>query len=551
MNFGNIRIGQRLALGFGAVVALLVVVATLGVARMSGMQAQLEHIVHSRNVRTEAVAAMHATLLATETATRNVLLFQDDEAELQKELQRLKELRQRYVAAQQGLAGLLAGPGVAASERALFGRAGEQYALLAPKTQQVADLTDAMRLGAATDVLLKEVRPLQQQLEGTLGQLAAEEKRLAEADAAASRASYRLAMLLLVGLSAAAAVAAAAMAWLVTRGVVRPLAHAVSVARAVASGDLTVEVRVRSRDEAGQMMAALQEMNASLGKVVGGVRRGTETIATAARQIASGNEDLSQRTEQQAASLEETAASMEQLTGTVKQNAENARQADQLARSASEVAGRGGAVVGQVVETMASIDESSRKVADIIGVIEGIAFQTNILALNAAVEAARAGEQGRGFAVVASEVRSLAQRSATAAREIKGLIDDSVGKVGAGTRLVEEAGRTMHDIVGSIRRVADLMGGISAASDEQTRGIEQVNQAIGQMDQVTQQNAALVEQAATGAKALQQEAAMLLEAVRVFNVAPASAVPPTAPPAAAAADLPHEVPRPQRLPQPA
>jgi methyl-accepting chemotaxis protein len=307
-------------------------------------------------------------------------------------------------------------------------------------------------------------------------------------------------------------------AWLMTRAITRPLANAVDIARTVAAGDLTVQVAVTSRDETGELLSALKDMAAALSRVVGEVRHGTDTIATASGQIAAGNQDLSQRTEEQASSLEETAASMEELTGTVKQNAENARQADQLAQSASEVAVKGGDVVGRVVDTMASINHASRKIADIISVIDGIAFQTNILALNAAVEAARAGEQGRGFAVVASEVRNLAQRSAAAAKEIKGLIDDSVGKVHSGSQLVEQAGATMQEIVGSIKRVTDIMGEIAAASQEQTRGIEQVNQAITQMDQVTQQNAALVEEASAAAQSMREQAGSLVQAVSVFKL---------------------------------
>jgi methyl-accepting chemotaxis protein len=291
------------------------------------------------------------------------------------------------------------------------------------------------------------------------------------------------------------------------------------VAQTVAAGDLSSRIEAQSTDETGQLMAALRSMNDSLSKVVGEVRHGTDTIATASSQIASGNQDLSSRTEEQASSLEETAASMEQLTSTVKQNADNARQANQLAASASEVAVRGGAVVSQVVDTMGSINASSRKIVDIIAVIDGIAFQTNILALNAAVEAARAGEQGRGFAVVASEVRTLAQRSAAAAKEIKGLIDDSVSKVAAGTQQVAEAGKTMDEIVNSVRRVTDIMGEISSASHEQTQGIEQINQAITQMDQVTQQNAALVEEAAAAAGSLQEQAGGLVQVVSAFRLA--------------------------------
>jgi methyl-accepting chemotaxis protein len=259
-------------------------------------------------------------------------------------------------------------------------------------------------------------------------------------------------------------------------------------------------------------------MNSSLVKIVGDVRTGTDSMASASSQIASGNLDLSSRTEEQASSLEETASSMEEMTSTVKQNADNARQANQLAASASEVALRGGSVVAQVVDTMSSINESSKKIVDIIGVIDGIAFQTNILALNAAVEAARAGEQGRGFAVVASEVRNLAQRSAAAAKEIKGLIGDSVEKVDLGARLVEQAGTTMDEIVDSVKRVTDIMSEITCASQEQTSGIEQINQAISQMDQVTQQNAALVEEAAAAAESLQEQAGALAQVVSVFKL---------------------------------
>jgi len=305
--------------------------------------------------------------------------------------------------------------------------------------------------------------------------------------------------------------------WLV-RAISRPLEAAVKIARGVAAGDLTQQINVRSMDETGQLMQALKDMNASLVKVVGEVRHGTDTIATASSQIAAGNMDLSSRTEEQASSLEETAASMEELTSTVKQNADNARQANQLAESASGVAVKGGQVVAQVVDTMSAINASSKKIVDIIGVIDGIAFQTNILALNAAVEAARAGEQGRGFAVVAAEVRNLAQRSAAAAKEIKTLIGDSVDKVEEGSQQVAQAGKTMEEIVSSVKRVTDIMAEISVASQEQTSGIEQINQAITQMDQVTQQNAALVEEAAAAAASLQEQASGLSEVVSVFKL---------------------------------
>ncbi|WDZ97611.1 methyl-accepting chemotaxis protein [Herbaspirillum sp. WKF16] len=300
--------------------------------------------------------------------------------------------------------------------------------------------------------------------------------------------------------------------------VITPLNRAVHLLDQVANGDLTAKIEVHSTNEIGRLFSAIRSMQQSLLGTVAGVRGSSESIDTSAKEIAAGNLDLSSRTEQQASSLEETAASMEQLTGTVRQNAENAMQANQLAHSASTTASKGGEVVSQVVDTMQAINESSRKIVDIISVIDGIAFQTNILALNAAVEAARAGEQGRGFAVVASEVRSLAQRSAAAAKEIKGLIDNSVAKVEAGSQLVEQAGMTMSEVVDSVQRVTDIVGEIAEASREQSTGIEQVNQAITQMDEVTQQNAALVEQAAAAAQSLQAQATKLVGAVSIFKI---------------------------------
>ena len=303
-----------------------------------------------------------------------------------------------------------------------------------------------------------------------------------------------------------------------SRAIGRPLAEALGHFDAIAGGDLRRPVVVASRDEMGQLLEGIAKMQRSLTETVRSVRGGSESIATATRQIAAGNTDLSSRTEEQASALQETASSMEQLTGTVKQNADNARQASSLAANASEIANKGSAVVGQVVGTMGDINQSSAKIADIISIIEGIAFQTNILALNAAVEAARAGEEGRGFAVVAGEVRSLAQRSSAAAKEIKELIDTSVERVQSGTALVDQAGRTMTEIIGAVQRVTDIMGEIAAASEEQSSGIEQVARAVNQMDEVTQQNAALVEEAAAAAQSLEDQAARLRTTVAVFQL---------------------------------
>ena len=307
-------------------------------------------------------------------------------------------------------------------------------------------------------------------------------------------------------------------AWVLTMGIVRPLRTAVEIARKVADGDLTAQIDASAKDETGQLLQALKDMNTSLLNIVSEVRTGTDSIATSSTEIAAGNQDLSSRTEEQAGSLEETASSMEELTSTVKQNADNARQANQLAASAAQVAVKGGEVVAQVVGTMESINASSNKIVDIISVIDGIAFQTNILALNAAVEAARAGEQGRGFAVVASEVRNLAQRSASAAKEIKTLIGTSVEQVNAGSMLVAQAGSTMNDIVDSVQRVSDIITEITAASSEQSVGIDEINRAIGQMDAVTQQNAALVEESAAAAESMQHQAHNLAQVVSVFKL---------------------------------
>jgi len=351
-----------------------------------------------------------------------------------------------------------------------------------------------------------------------LGEAVAKLARMAdeaatEAAATATRANWMAPLLMLAAFAAAAAAGV-----VFSRGLVRPLGSAAVAARGISEGNLTMPIDRGGDDEIGQLLAALSDMQASLARTVAAVRGNAESVATASQQIAQGNADLSGRTEQQASALQQTAATMDQLSGTVRNNAGNAEQANQLARTASEVAGRGGSVVGEAVQTMKRINESSRRIAEIIGVIDGIAFQTNILALNAAVEAARAGEQGRGFAVVASEVRSLAQRSATAAREIKSLISASVEQVEQGSELVDQAGATMQEVEASIRRVTDIVSEISSASAEQASGVSQVGQAVSHMDHMTQQNAALVEESAAAAESLKRQAHDLVAAVAVFRV---------------------------------
>jgi methyl-accepting chemotaxis protein len=388
----------------------------------------------------------------------------------------------------------------------------------------VAQLDKFMALAAATKmdeakaVLLGEMRSVQRDYFAALDDMIKLQDDHMDASAKNAHDAVASMKLMLMIAMAFALVAAVLMALWIIRAITGPINQAVGIARAVADGDLSQQFEASGNNETALLLMALKDMQTSLSSVVANVRQGSEGVATASAEIASGNHDLSARTESQASALEQTAASMEQLSATVKQNADSARQANQLAASASTVAVKGGAVVAQVVDTMRGINDASRKIADIISVIDGIAFQTNILALNAAVEAARAGEQGRGFAVVASEVRSLAGRSAEAAKEIKSLINASVERVEQGTALVDQAGITMTEVVSSIKRVTDLMGEISAASNEQSLGVSQVGEAVMQMDQVTQQNAALVEEMAAAASGLQSQAQDLVKVVAVFNL---------------------------------
>ena len=531
----NLRIGSRLALGFATVLALAIVITAVGIANLDAVADAAEMMMDQpvrkerlasdwrRNIdiavtRTSAIAKSTDTALAPFFA-KNAELTTKNTAEIVKQLEPVlttEREKQAYAKALEVRKTYLSSRDTVIKLK-VEGRLEESKALL-----DGTYLPAAEAYQAAVAEFLGMQRSLLDELKGEIRNL--REK---------SRNRVMLLALLCVALGVVIAV------WL-TRSITRPIHAAVAAARRVADGDLTGLIDVKSRDEIGQLQQALRDMNANLLRIVGEIRTGTEAIATSSSEIASGNQDLSARTEQQASSLEETASSMEELTSTVRQNADNARQANQLAMTAADVAAKGGDVVSQVVDTMSAIDASSKKIVDIIAVIDGIAFQTNILALNAAVEAARAGEQGRGFAVVATEVRSLAQRSAAAAKEIKDLIGDSVAKVETGSALVDQAGRTMEDVVSSIRRVTDIVAEISAASNEQSAGIEQVNQAIAQMDQVTQQNAALVEEAAAASQSMHDQSRHLSRTVSEFRVNGAAVLARTQPvlPSAAASAAP-------------
>ena len=513
MRLTNLNIGARLGIAFSLVLILLAGTVVVGIANSAKLNAGTDVLVHSNWIQAnlandaldnargsiarvfELIAQTDPTIVAgaQDRLKANTDAFNDalvklepmlHSAESKATMEKVKLSRTRYVEAVAKVSSLLAaGDRDGASKQAY----GETYAAL----HAFADDLRAM-------VTIQ--------------------KKHFEDDGKLSAQTYTDGRIQMIALGIAAVLLGAGMAWWITRSITRPLGEAVRISETVAGGDLTTRIVVESTDETGRLIGALKAMNDSLVKIVGEVRTATETMSTASAQIASGNMDLSSRTEAQAGALEQTSSSMEELTSTVKQNADNARQADQYAQSASAVATKGGAAVANVVATMADINHSSNKIVDIISVIDGIAFQTNILALNAAVEAARAGEQGRGFAVVAAEVRNLAQRSASAAKEIKTLIGDSVEKVEAGTRLVGEAGTTMDEIVHSIKQVTDTIVEITAASREQSVGIDQINTAIIQMDQVTQQNAALVEEAAAAAASLQDQGAILLKLVSVFKI---------------------------------
>jgi len=512
MSLTQFKIGTRLGIGFAVVLGLLVAVLLVGLYSMGQLSARTHDIVADKNVKMAAANTMSDNVRNITLAITSVVVA-PTEALVQAELAKIGEARKKYGAAKETLQKKISTD----KETALMAELDAALKAGAPLNNKVIELRNAGQTEEAIAFLTQQAAPSLKRVLGALDSLVAyegEQAAQAATQAETLSASARASMIIL---GSVAVLLGAFVAWIITRSITRPINAAVAVAETVASGDLSSHIVVNSNDETGRLLGALKAMNDSLLGVVAQVRHGTDAIATASSEIAAGNLDLSSRTEEQASSLEETASSMEELTSTVKQNADNARQANQLAKSASEVAVRGGSIVAQVVDTMGTINDSSKKIVDIIGVIDGIAFQTNILALNAAVEAARAGEQGRGFAVVATEVRNLAQRSAGAAKEIKELIAASVANVDTGSRLVNEAGQTMGDIVDSIVRVTDIMGEITSATHEQTIGIEQINMAIAQMDEVTQQNAALVEEAAAASQSMQEQAGELAHVVGFFK----------------------------------
>ncbi len=531
----NLKISTRLALGFALILIVMFLMNMLGLTTMGSMVRSVKGVGSEALLKERLISDWSRNIHTSVQRTKAVALSSD---------QALSDRFAEEAAASSRQSGDLLKRIDALSqsdqEKALMAEIQKTRVAYLASRDALYKAKREERPDEAQRLFTQEFQPLTLQYLKNVQQLLDLQRGSIDAALGQVEAGYLQTRTAVIIATVLALAAGAAIGLWISRGITRPLGEAVRVARAVAANDLTTTVAVTTRDETGQLLEALRGMNDNLAQVTGRVRSGADSIAVAAREIDAGNQDLSARTERQASALQQTAASIEQLTSAVRQNADSARQANQLAAHASQVAGEGGQVVAGVVQTMGAIDASSRRIADIIGVIDGIAFQTNILALNAAVEAARAGEQGRGFAVVASEVRALAGRSAEAAKDIKALIGDSVAKVDEGSQQVAQAGRTMESVVDSIRRVADIMGEISAASAEQSSGIEQVSQAIGQMDQVTQQNAALVEEAAAAAGSLKSQAAMLSELMSAFRLRdgglhgmPGTAVP-VAPPAARA-----------------
>ncbi|MEO3690879.1 methyl-accepting chemotaxis protein [Roseateles paludis] len=509
----SLKVGHRLAAGFATVLILLGIISMLSLGRLASLKSDLAAVTGEAP---ERLASKLRDLARYQSVTIRDVIMQDDMAFKKKEFDLMKAARADYEKTSDSLAALVQNE---PATRDALARAASALASTKGMIEKIVNLTMSDDMAGASAMIRDQLRPAQvahvKALDEVIDSIKVSSSRRDEA----ATASYRVSVWLIIGLSVAALLVGGMVAWRIQLSITQPLAEAVSIAQSIAEGDLSREIHEHSNDEIGRLMHALHAVNGDLSRIMQTVRASAETMQTATVEIVAGNSDLSQRTEQQAANLEQTAASMEELTSTVRNTADTAQSASTLAGQASESAAKGGSVVAQVVETMSAIQQSSRKITDIIGVIDGIAFQTNILALNAAVEAARAGEQGRGFAVVAAEVRALAQRSAQAAREIKTLIGASMENVETGSSLVADAGVTMTDIVDQVQKVSSLIAEISAATQEQTRGIAQINQAVGQLDQVTQQNAALVEESASASESLQQQANHLVETVGVFRLA--------------------------------
>jgi len=509
----NLKLGTRLAGGFAVLLAMILTMCIVGLVSLANINASVETVTQ-RSLIKERLINDWARNIQT-GVTRTTAIAKSADASLAGFFAEEAATSTRNSSAlQQKIEPMIESP----EERQLWEGIGKSRAEYLRTRDGIFKAKQEGNVEAASKIFTQEFLPATRQFIDQITKLSNLQRADIDAQGAGIEKAYGAANFWMIAIGSLAVVSGLLLAVLLTRGITRPLSQAVRVARTVAANDLTSNINVTSRDEIGQLMQALQSMNATLVGTVARIRTGVDSIASASGEIAAGNTDLSSRTEQQAASLEETAASMEELSSTVKQNADSAKQANQLAAAASDTASRGGATVSEVVSTMSAISASSVKIADIVSVIDGIAFQTNILALNAAVEAARAGEQGKGFAVVAAEVRTLAQRSAQAAKEIKVLIEDTVSKIRHGSGSAERAGATMQEIVSSVQRVTDIMGEIAAASAEQADGIEQVNRAVSQMDEVTQQNAALVEEAAAAAGSMQDQAAELTRAVSAFKL---------------------------------